>query len=42
MMKKKIFYQKKCAAGKTYQTKCAAGKNLLFKLFFIFGLSPDG
>jgi len=29
-----IFYEIKCAAGKTYQTKCAAGQ--------IFWLSPDG
>jgi len=28
-----IFYEKKCAAGKTYQTKCAAGR--------IFGPSPN-
>jgi len=42
MIKKEIFYEKKCAAGKTYQTKCAAGKKKKFELFFIFGLSPDG
>jgi len=29
-----IFYEIKCAAGKTYQTRCAAGR--------IFWLSPDG
>jgi len=29
-----LFYEKKCAAGKTYQTKCAAGQ--------IFVLNPDG
>jgi len=23
----KIFYETKCAAGKTFQTKCAAGQN---------------
>jgi hypothetical protein len=42
MIKKRIFHEKKCAAGKTYQTQCAAGKNLFFGLFFILGLSPDG
>jgi len=29
-----IFYEIKCAAGKTYQQKCATGQ--------IFGLSPHG
>jgi len=29
-----IFYEKKCATGKTYETKCAAGR--------IFRLSPNG
>jgi len=29
-----LFYETKCAAGKTYQTKCAAGQ--------IFVLNPDG
>ena len=28
MIQKDLFYETKCAAGKTYQTKCAAGQIL--------------